>query len=185
MDRRKFLSTTTSCSAHMLSLAVFAPALTRNIFLPQDKDKVVAEEAWGRLEKVHDGVWALISTPFTTKNFTTVCNGGIIAGSKDVLAIESFASPKGATWLAEQAQKLAGRWPTEIVSTHYHGDHTGGHQGYFNEKENPRYWLTKETQGAAEKSFQRQKKKNKFKNVQTIDPSKGATIDLGLSLIHI
>ena len=50
---------------------------------------VVAREPFGNLEKVADGVWALISTPLGGNN-TTVSNGGIIAGKSGVLAIEGF-----------------------------------------------------------------------------------------------
>jgi glyoxylase-like metal-dependent hydrolase (beta-lactamase superfamily II) len=32
--------------------------------------------------------------------------------------------------MAEQARVLAGRWPTHIVLTHFHGDHTYGIEGY-------------------------------------------------------
>lgn len=42
--------------------------------------------------------------------------------------------------MAEQARALTGRWPTHVLITHYHGDHTGGLEGYFSgntEGENP------------------------------------------------
>ena len=186
MDRRDFLKTSTSCGAHMLGLSLFAPKMFQQVLSPQDKDDVVAEEKWGRLEKIHDGVFSLISTPFTTQDFTTVCNGGIIAGDKGVLAVESFMQPIGATWLAEQAKRLTGRWPTDIVSTHFHADHTGGHLGYYTENQKPRLWLTESTKDAAEASFvERKMKDNGFKNVELIDGEKGATIDLGNRQVNL
>jgi glyoxylase-like metal-dependent hydrolase (beta-lactamase superfamily II) len=76
----------------------------------------------------------MISTPLAgprgTDSWRTVCNGGIVAGDREVLAIEAFATPEGATWLAAAAQRLTGRPPTLAVVTHFHGDHTGGIPGY-------------------------------------------------------
>ena len=122
----------------MLGMALFAPAMFQKVMAAQEKDRdnIVAEEKFARLEKIEEGVYAMVSTPSFKegKHFTTVCNGGIIAGDDGVLAIESFMRPEGARWLAEQAQKLVGKWPTNIVSTHYHGDHSSGHRGYFSDK---------------------------------------------------
>lgn len=188
MHRRNFLCNSASCGAHVLSLAMFAPSAMRNIFAIQEKDddkKVVAQEKWGRLEKVHEGVWALISTPFGKNgDFTTVCNGGIVQGETGVLVVEAFMQKKGAKWMAEHAKTLTGKWPTDIISTHYHADHSGGHLGFFPddlaEKMQPRMWLTQATKDAAEKSFTARKmENNNFKNVQLVDAKNGATIDLG------
>lgn len=185
MDRRNFLCNSASCGAHIFSMAMFAPTMLRSVFSIQEKDRVVAQAKWGRLEEIHEGVWALVSTPFGDKgDFTTVCNGGIIKGKTGVVAIESYMKASGASWMAEQAKKLTGRWPTDIVSTHYHADHTGGHLGYFpkdlEEKLQPRMWLTDATKTAAEKSFiDRKMENNEFKNVETIDAEKGTTVDLG------
>ena len=178
MNRRTFVSGCLTCSAHILGLARFSPGLLGNVFSQQDEKKIVTEEKWGRIEQVADGAWAIISTPFETRDFTTVCNGGIIAGVKGVLAIESFMQPKGATWLARQAKKLTGKWPTDVVSTHFHADHTAGHKGYFVDDQNPKVWLTENTRTAAEKSFtERKMENNAFQNVSVIKDS--AEIDLG------
>jgi glyoxylase-like metal-dependent hydrolase (beta-lactamase superfamily II) len=91
--------------------------------------EVVAREPFGALEKVADGVWALVSTPLGGDR-TTLSNGGIIAGRNGVLAIEGFNLPQGAEWLAGQARQLTGKWPTHVVLTHYHADHTNGVAGY-------------------------------------------------------
>lgn len=178
MNRRTFVSSCLTCSAHVLGLASFSPGLIRKAFQAQDEDKIVVKEKWGHIEKVADGMWSLISTPFDTRDFTTVCNGGIIAGDKGVLAIESFMQPKGATWLANQAKALTGKWPTDIVSTHHHGDHTTGHKGYFVEGNKPKVWLTESTRKAAEGGFkQRGMKDNNFENVSTIEGE--SELDLG------
>jgi glyoxylase-like metal-dependent hydrolase (beta-lactamase superfamily II) len=91
--------------------------------------RVVAREAFGTLEEIADGVWALISDPLSGDR-TTLANGGIVAGSDGVLALEGFFQPAGATWLAGKARELTGRWPTHAVITHYHADHANGVAGY-------------------------------------------------------
>ncbi|MDB4891375.1 MAG: beta-lactamase domain protein, partial [Gemmatimonadetes bacterium] len=89
-----------------------------------------AREPFGALEKVADGVWALVSTPLGGDR-TTLSNGGIIAGRNGVLAIEGFNQVQGAEWLASQAMQLTGKRPTHVVLTHYHADHANGLAGYL------------------------------------------------------
>lgn len=91
---------------------------------------VVVREPWGRLERVADGVWALISDPLSGDR-TTLANGGIIAGDDGVMAIEGLFTTHGARWMASQARQLTGRWPTHVVLTHYHADHANGVDGYI------------------------------------------------------
>ena len=186
MNRRNFISGCLTCSAHILALANFAPISIRNAFTQSQDDKIVAKENWGQLEMIAEGVWVLISTPFTARDFTTVCNGGIIAGDKGVLAVESFMQPKGAKWLAEKAKELTGRWPTDVVSTHFHADHSAGHKGYFENGQTPRMWLTESTRSAAEKAFDVQKMTgNEFQNVSKINSSGKTTVDLGNRKIEL
>jgi glyoxylase-like metal-dependent hydrolase (beta-lactamase superfamily II) len=91
----------------------------------------VAEEDFARIEQVADGVWAVVSTPLKDggQHFTTVANGGIIAGRDGVLVVEGFYSDEGSAWLADQVRKLTGREPSHAVVTHYHADHTRGLAG--------------------------------------------------------
>ena len=80
----------------MAGIAQFAPAAFRNVMQQSDDAReVLFTEKWGRVEKIQEGVWALVSTGFETKDFTTVCNGGIIAGDKGVLAVDCllYTSP--------------------------------------------------------------------------------------------
>lgn len=181
MNRRNFLAASGSCAAHLLALSCVSPAKGKSIFLPQQEDNVVVTEKWGRLEEVAKGAWAHIATPFETKDFTTLSNGGIIMGKERVLAIEAFMQPKGATWLAEQAKTLTGRWPTDIVVTHFHGDHCSGHEGYFVADNKPTVWLTESTQTGAESSFEkrRQGAPAMFDNVKTLSETESNEIDLG------
>lgn len=90
--------------------------------------QLVVEEPWGRLEEVGDRAWALISKPLEDR--TTLCNGGIVGGASRTLVIESFATPDGAAWMARMAKERTGRWPTDVVLTHFHGDHANGLEGF-------------------------------------------------------
>jgi len=126
-SRRDFLCRATSCAAHVGLMSAFAPAWSRELWAAQERFSVVASEPWGRIERIAEGIWALVSQPLQDR--TTLCNGGIIAGRNGVVMIEAFGSDEGARWMAEQATRLAGRAPTHVVLTHFHGDHTGGLAG--------------------------------------------------------
>ena len=129
LTRRDFLTRSGSCAAHLALAAAVTPELLRGSWARVPASRVVAAEPFGTLERVADGVWALISTPLNGDR-TTLSNGGIVAGRSGVLAIEGFNLPEGARWLATQAKTLTGRWPTHVVVTHYHADHANGVAGY-------------------------------------------------------
>jgi glyoxylase-like metal-dependent hydrolase (beta-lactamase superfamily II) len=149
----------------------------------------VAQVAWGRIERVADGVWALISTPLQDR--TTLCNGGIIRGSAGVLVLESYAQPKGATWLAEQAKALTGRWPDDVVLTHYHGDHTAGIAGYGREDGAPHLRATQVTrelvraQDAQRNEDPSSPRSKLIAGVTLIDGAAESVIDLGDRRVRI
>ncbi len=124
-----------SCAAHMLLMASAAPRSARRFPAGETRGRLVSQEPWGRLEEVAEGVWALISTPLDGDR-TTLCNGGIIAGADGALVVESFATPEGAAWMARQTRELTGHWPSHVVMTHLHGDHTGGFEGFASENSN-------------------------------------------------
>ena len=142
-SRRQFLGRSVSCGAWVATLAALSPLAARRVF-GATQDEVLATEKWGRIEKLSDNLWALIST-LDEQDYTTVCNGGIIAGNDRVMAVETFMRPEGARWLAEWAERLTGRWPDEVVVTHYHADHSAGMAGYLEGDHSPRIWLTDQT----------------------------------------
>lgn len=129
ISRRDFVARSGSCAAHLALAAAVAPNALRAAWARAPLGPVIASEPFGSLEKVADGIWALISTPLGGDS-TTVSNGGIIAGRSGVIAIEGFNRPAGAAWLAAKSRELTGRWPTHVVVTHYHGDHSNGVAGY-------------------------------------------------------
>jgi len=128
--RREFLRIAGTCSAHLALMAAPFPLAARSLWSGRAQRQVVAQEAFGRLESWGEGLWALVSTPLNG-DYTTVCNGGIIAGSEAVLVFEAFQTEEGARWMAEQARNLTGRWPTHVLISHYHGDHSTGAPGFI------------------------------------------------------
>jgi glyoxylase-like metal-dependent hydrolase (beta-lactamase superfamily II) len=144
LSRRAFLARSSSCAAHLALAAVAMPAAARFRWAARPAGAVVAQEPFGRLERIAEGVWALVSTPLTGDR-TTLANGGIIAGRHGVLAIEGFFQPAGARWLALRARELTGRWPTHIALTHYHADHANGLAGYREARDAPALRATART----------------------------------------
>lgn len=132
MGRRRFLELSGGCAAHLALAGGAAPVGASTFFAASGPRRVVQEVPWGRLEEVAEGVWALVSTPLRDR--TTLCNGGIVSGNAGVLMVEAFGSPEGATWMARQARALTGRWPDQVLLTHFHGDHTGGLPGVSGEE---------------------------------------------------
>jgi glyoxylase-like metal-dependent hydrolase (beta-lactamase superfamily II) len=144
LDRRSFLGISGGCAAHLMLMASVNPRLARLGFAPPPRADTMAAEPWGRLERLADGAWSMVSTPLDGDR-TTLCNGGIIAGSNGVMVIESFASEQGAAWMAAQARQLTGRPPTHVVLTHFHGDHTGGLAAYVEHDNAPEFFATETT----------------------------------------
>ena len=141
LTRRGFLKTSAHCASAGAAagcstyLAGAAPLLNASAWKrwmqPGGGRRVVAQTPFARIEEVGEGMFAIISTPLDG-DYTTVCNGGIVAGSSGTLAVESFATPEGGRWAAEQARALTGRWPDQLVVSHYHGDHSMGVPGFAN-----------------------------------------------------
>ena len=144
ITRRAFLEQSGSCAAHLALAAAAMPRAARALWATSNFGTVVAREPFGNLEKIADGVWAMISTPLNGDR-TTISNGGIIAGRNAVLAIEGFQTPAGAQWLAGKARELTGRWPTHIALTHYHSDHANGIAGYLSGADHPIVRTTERT----------------------------------------
>ncbi|NNM06419.1 MAG: MBL fold metallo-hydrolase, partial [Gemmatimonadetes bacterium] len=134
--RRDFVKLTSACAAHMALMATPFPAAAKAAWSRRSYGEVIAQEPFGRLETIGEGLWAFVSTPLGG-DYTTVSNGGIIAGRDGVLVVEAFQTPEGARWIAEKARELTGRWPTHVLVTHYHGDHSSGIEGLSPDPNSP------------------------------------------------
>lgn len=148
IDRREFLKRSGSCAAH-LSLFAGLGARAAAQAMASGTRAVITEQPFGRLERIADGVWAMISTPLSgaPNARMTLSNGGIVAGKSGVAIIEGFASIDGARWMAAQAQQLTGRPASHVVPTHFHADHAAGLLGYRETGSGPIYVTTTETRG--------------------------------------
>ncbi len=183
--RRGFLAFSGSCAAHLMWMSATASLGVRRLFAGEPAGRIVAKEPWGRVEKLHEGVWAIVSTPLETKDWTTLSNGGIIAGSERVLVVESFASSAGAAWAARQARELTGRRPTDVVITHYHGDHANGIGGFADGGEAPRVWITATTRGLLAPSGRNEGRGGEearaalIESAEVLDEASPVEIDLG------
>jgi glyoxylase-like metal-dependent hydrolase (beta-lactamase superfamily II) len=139
--RRAFLGAAGGCLAHLTLLGAGGTPWLR---IRRDLGGPVrAQEPWGSLVEIGEGVWALVSDPMA--DATTLCNGGIVAGRSGVAVVEAFASPAGAEWMAGQALQLAGRRPDVVVVSHYHRDHSGGLPGFGTGDGAPETWMTAAT----------------------------------------
>lgn len=144
ITRREFLVSSGTCVAHLSLAGSLMPAALRRTWVTSPLGSTVAREPFGTLEKIADGVWALISNPLSGDR-TTISNGGLIVGRNGVLAIEGFNQPQGAQWLAAKSRELTGRWPTHVALTHYHADHANGIAGYLSGADHPELRATKRT----------------------------------------
>lgn len=152
--RRGFLWDSSSCAAHLMAAAALGPSVIDRLFTQRPVGRVIRTEPWGRIEEVAEGVWAMISTPLVERDFTTIANGGIIAGRDAVLAVEGLGTVEGARWLGDAAQELTGRRPTHVVLTHHHGDHSSGQAGYAEREGELRVIATEETHARLLRSAQ-------------------------------
>lgn len=176
MHRRQFLQLGASCTAHIGWLGT--PAIVRASQAPSGPATIVAEQPWARIEKIADGVWAVVSTPLTAGSQTTrtVSNGAIVSGRAGVAIVEGFGSSAGAQWVAQQARTLTGRAPTHVILTHYHGDHSAGLTAYRGASA-PTYITTAAT--AARLQSGQMPGAPAMMGAELVAPGTPATLDLG------
>lgn len=185
-SRRAFLAQTGSCAAHIALAAAMSPAAVRALWAAIPGGPVVAQEPFGRLEKIAEGVWSLISTPLTGDR-TTLSNGGLIAGRNGVLAIEGFFQPAGARWLAEKSRELTGKWPTHVAVTHYHADHANGVAGYRSDANVPAVHVTERTRTDVLERNQPADlaRTDALRDVVRVSVDRESTLDLGDRTVRI
>jgi glyoxylase-like metal-dependent hydrolase (beta-lactamase superfamily II) len=185
LSRRTFLLQTGSCAAH-LRLAALAAPLARATWARAARGPVVAMEPFARLESIGPKIWAVISTPLSG-DYTTVSNGGLIAGSDGVLAIEGFMKPEGAAWLAGKAVELTGKRPTHVLLTHFHSDHANGVAGYLNGSSPVKIHATSITTTLVhDRNLPADTARNDaLAGAIPVDPTRPTTINLGGRVVHL
>jgi len=184
LSRRDFVAHSASCATHLALAAAVLPPTWRRRWVATPRRPVVAQAPFGRLERVADGIWALISTPLTGDR-TTLANGGIVAGRAGVLAVEGFYQPEGAAWLAAQARALTGRWPTHVALTHYHADHTNGVGGYVTADVRPALRATTVTRDLALDRNQPNDERRAALAAVAPLPTEPSVLDLGDRVVHL
>ncbi|MDE2980090.1 MAG: MBL fold metallo-hydrolase [Gemmatimonadota bacterium] len=185
ISRRRFVTATAGCASYLAAAGplLSAPALRR--WSGAEARRIVAQTPFARIEELGDGMFAIISTPLNG-DYTTVCNGGIIGGSSGTLVVEAFATPEGAAWAAEQARALTGRWPTQVVVSHYHGDHSAGPAGYAEDGESaPQLRATAVTRDLVQGSPGDGAAKARWADVVVVPEDGPVEIDLGSRTVAV
>src|SRR5271165_5974152 len=125
-SRRSFLSHA-SCFgafyafAHTITLPALASSLADD---PRIAQTPLVDAGFASVRKVGDGLYATISD--TSKGFTTICNGGFLAGKDAALLLEGFTSPAGASFQMD-ALRMVSQVPVKAaLDTHCHFDHSMG-----------------------------------------------------------
>jgi glyoxylase-like metal-dependent hydrolase (beta-lactamase superfamily II) len=144
VNRRGFLGASIGCGAYLAMALAAAPVMARRAFAQEPKGEALMTTPFARVEKLADGVWAVVSVT-NNGDYTTVSNGGIVAGRDGVLCIEGFNTPAGGRWINQLAKELTGRWPDYVVLTHLHGDHSNGLEGYLRQDGGPKIISTATT----------------------------------------
>ena len=180
VSRRRFMALSGAAG-----LGLLRGSDRRSAASPAQERATTASGTWGRIEEIGKGVWSVISTPLADNDWTTLCNGGIVAGKERILVIESFARPAGARLVAEHVRELTGRWPTDVLITHYHGDHANGLEGFDDGGERPVVWMTATTRKLIQDAdAQRDKpsdprRETMIGSARLIDPDRALLLDLG------
>ena len=152
-DRRSFLKRCFGTSCGFSATLLLSPTLSRRAYGREVYGEKIGDKPFARIEKIDEGVYALISTPFTkdgkSGDLSTHSNGGLIIGKDKILAIDSYRTPAGAAYMADASLFLAGRLPTHVVNTHFHFDHLGGTRAFMRDDANPEIIMTQTTRELA------------------------------------
>jgi glyoxylase-like metal-dependent hydrolase (beta-lactamase superfamily II) len=88
----------------------------------------LVDKGFASVRKIGDGLYATVSDP--SKGYTTLCNGGFLAGKDGALLIEGFASPAGASFQMDTLRTVSQVPVKAALDTHYHYDHSVGNSFY-------------------------------------------------------
>ena len=93
-------------------------------FLLQSAYPVTTGKAY-KFERIVDGVYYATATG----TMVTGSNNVVIAGSRDVLVVDTGTSPAAARAFIEDLKLITAKPVRYVVNTHFHYDHTDGNQG--------------------------------------------------------
>jgi glyoxylase-like metal-dependent hydrolase (beta-lactamase superfamily II) len=130
LSRRNFLAHA-SCFGAFYGVVTRIPLAASSESLAADSrvsQTPVVDKGFAAVRKIGDGLYATISDP--SKGYTTLCNGGFLAGKDGALLIEGFASPGGASFQMETLRTVSHAPVKAALDTHYHFDHSMGNAFY-------------------------------------------------------
>lgn len=130
ISRRNFLAGA-SCFGAFYGVAARIPLAALGESLAADSrvsQTPVVDKGFAAVRKVGEGLYATISDP--SKGYTTLCNGGFLAGKDSALLIEGFATPGGASFQMEVLRTVSQVSVKAAIDTHYHFDHSMGNAFY-------------------------------------------------------
>jgi glyoxylase-like metal-dependent hydrolase (beta-lactamase superfamily II) len=130
ISRRNFFARA-SCFGAFYGVAVRIPMAVLGKSLAADSrvsQTPVVDRGFAAVRKIGDGLYATISDP--SKGYTTLCNGGFLAGKDGALLLEGFASPGGASFQMETLRTVSPVPVKAALDTHYHFDHSMGNAFY-------------------------------------------------------
>ena len=129
-SRRSFLAKT-SCFGALYAVAKLIPLPALAEELAGDSrvsPTPIVDKGFAAVRKIGNGLYATISDP--SKGYTTICNGGFLAGKDSALLIEGFTTPAGAAFQMD-ALRMVSQVPVKgALDTHYHYDHSMGNSYY-------------------------------------------------------
>jgi glyoxylase-like metal-dependent hydrolase (beta-lactamase superfamily II) len=129
-SRRSFLAKT-SCFGAFYAVAKLIPLPALAAELAGDSrvsPTPIVDKGFASVRKIGNGLYATISDP--SKGFTTLCNGGFLAGKDAALLLEGYAGPAGASFQMD-ALRMVTQVPVKgALDTHYHFDHSMGNSFY-------------------------------------------------------
>jgi len=178
-SRRDFVRLSGGCAGYLATGLAAVSLKSRRAFGAQVRGEVVAESDFARIEKLSEGIWAVVSTPLKdgTTHFETTSNGGIVQGSQGLLHVEGYMSEEGAAWVAAHSERLTGERPTHVVVTHFHADHCRGLPGAVS---TPQFVYATPTTRALMVAGE-----EPMLPAQTLNEEANGRIDLGGMTVHI
>jgi glyoxylase-like metal-dependent hydrolase (beta-lactamase superfamily II) len=129
-SRRRFIANT-SCFGAFYAAAKLIPLPALAAEIASDSrvsETPLVDKGFAAVRKIGNGLYATISDP--SKGYTTISNGGFLAGKDAALLLEGFASVAGAAFQLD-ALRIVSQVPVKgALDTHYHFDHSMGNAFY-------------------------------------------------------